>query len=465
MATDPTRGTSAPPPRVFPAGAAFTAGWLTSVGGIDVDELAARYGTPLYVLDAAELVGRMRVWRAAFDGWNVAYASKALCVTGVLQLAAAEGLNVDVASAGELATAQRAGVPGTRVILHGNNKSTAELDQAAHAGVGRIVADSFAELERMADVAERRGHVFDVLLRVTPGVDTRTHAYIRTGHDDSKFGFTLSTGLAAEAVQAAIKLPGVRLRGLHCHLGSQLLSSEVYERATGIMTAFLAEIADQHGLPLDELNLGGGLGITYTDETPVGVDEHAAALRAAVAAGARRYGLRDLRLTVEPGRALVGPAGVTLYEVGTVKPLDGGRTYVSVDGGMSDNPRPALYGARHTFVAAGPARRGASRRVDVVGKHCESGDLLGRDVDLPADLAAGDLVAVGATGAYTHAMASNYNRLPRPAMVLVGDGHAQLLVRRETLDDVLARDQLLPVADLHSVAMEITDGTPQDHAS
>jgi len=305
----------------------------------------------------------------------------------------------------------------------------------------------------------------DVLLRVTPGVDTRTHAYIRTGHDDSKFGFTLSTGLAAEAVQVAIKLPGVRLRGLHCHLGSQLLSSEVYEHAAGIMTAFLAEIADLHGLRLDELNLGGGLGITYADESPVTVEEHAAALRAAVATGVRRYGLPPLRVTVEPGRAIVGPAGLTLYEVGTVKSLDGGRTYLSVDGGMSDNPRPALYGARHTFVAAGPPRRGTNRRVDVVGKHCESGDLLGRDVELPADLAAGDLVAVGATGAYTHAMASNYNRLPRPAMVLVSEGRAQLLVRRETIDDVLSRDQLLPRADLDSMEMDINDNAPPDHAS
>jgi len=465
MAIDPTRGTAAPPARVFPAGATFSDGWLTSVGGIGVDELAARYGTPLYVVDAAELLGRMRGWRAAFDGWSVAYASKALCVAGVLQLATAEGLSVDVASAGELATAQRAAVPGDRLILHGNNKSVAELDQAAHAGVGRVVADSFAELERMADVAERRGHTFDVLLRVTPGVDTSTHAYVRTGHDDSKFGFTLSTGLAAEAVQVAIKLPGVRLRGLHCHLGSQLLSSEVYEHAAGIMTAFLAEIADLHGLRLDELNLGGGLGITYADESPVTVEEHAAALRAAVATGVRRYGLPPLRVTVEPGRAIVGPAGLTLYEVGTVKSLDGGRTYLSVDGGMSDNPRPALYGARHTFVAAGPPRRGTNRRVDVVGKHCESGDLLGRDVELPADLAAGDLVAVGATGAYTHAMASNYNRLPRPAMVLVTEGRAQQLVRRETIDDVLSRDQLLPRADLDSMEMDINDNAPPDHAS
>jgi diaminopimelate decarboxylase len=444
MATRPTHAGTAPAVPAFPGSATFTDGWLTSVGGVDVRTLGARFGTPLYVLDAAELRGRMRAWRRAFTGWNVAYASKALCVTGVLQLALREGLAVDVASEGELATARRAGVPGQRLILHGNNKSMAELDLAAHAGVGRVVVDSFDELDRMAEVAQRRGHTFDVLLRVTPGVDTSTHAYIRTGHDDSKFGFTLSTGLAAEAVQRAVKQPGVRLRGLHCHLGSQLLTTEVFTRAAGIMTAFLAEMADLHGQRFDELNLGGGLGITYTDERPVDVAEHGAALQRAVDAGIKRFGLPPLRLTVEPGRAIVGPAGLTLYEIGTVKALDGGRTFVSVDGGMSDNLRPALYGARHRFVPAGPPRGGPSRGVDVVGKHCESGDLLGRNVELPTELGSGDLLAVGATGAYTHAMASNYNRLPRPAMVLVGDGQAQLLVRRETLDDVLARDQVLP---------------------
>jgi diaminopimelate decarboxylase len=429
--------------RVFPRGAQFDTGWLTALGGVAVEDLAARFDTPLYVLDRYELVARIRAFRNAFDGWDVAYASKASCVAGVLQIVNAEGLAVDVASAGELRTAQHAGVPGSRLILHGNNKSTDELEQAARAGVGRVVVDSFAELDRLSQVAARRDHTFDVLLRVTPGVDTSTHAFIRTGHDDSKFGFTLSTGLAAQAVERATALDGVRLLGLHCHLGSQLLTSDVYVRAAGIMTAFLAELTNLHGVHVEELNLGGGFGITYVDEVPVPIGDQAAALREAVAAGCRRYGLPPLRVTVEPGRSIVGPAGVTLYSVGTVKALEGGRTYLSVDGGMSDNLRPALYGARHTFAAAGAPRVGRPRRVEVVGKHCESGDLLGRDVELPDTLRAGDLLAVAATGAYTHAMASNYNRLPRPAMVLVGDGRAHTVVRRETIDDVLARDELL----------------------
>lgn len=429
--------------RVFPSGTEFDRGWLTALGGCDVADLAASYDTPLYVLDRQELLARMRAYREAFPGWTVAYASKALCVAGVLQLAVAEGLDVDVASAGELATAERAGVPGERLIFHGNNKSESELDLARRAGVGRVVVDSFTELRRLGAIAQRHRHTFDVLLRVTPGVDTSTHAFIRTGHDDSKFGFTLSSGQAAEAVAVAAGLDGVRLRGLHCHLGSQLTSAEVYARAASIMTAFLAEVSDLHGVRLDELNLGGGLGIVYTDEEPVSVQRYADIVRQAIDAGRERYRLPPLRLTVEPGRSIVGPAGVTIYRVGTVKHLDRGPTYVSVDGGMSDNLRPALYGAVHTFAAAGRPRPGATQPMSVVGKHCESGDFLGRDVALPAGLREGDLLAVAATGAYTHAMASNYNRVPRPAMVLVDGGGGRLLVRRETLDDVLGRDQLL----------------------
>ena len=433
---------------VFPRTARFADGRLRSVGGVDVEALAAEHGTPLWVLDREELVGRMRAYREAF-GPDVAvvYAAKALCLTGVLQLAAREGLHVDVASGGELRTAEAAGFPMDRVVFHGNNKSVEELEQAARLGVGRVVVDSFSELERLGEVAARAGHTFGVQLRVTPGVDTDTHAHIRTGHDDSKFGFTLSAGLADQAVDRAIALPGVELVGLHSHVGSQILAGDAFESAVTAMVELLVRMRLRHDAELPELNLGGGLGIAYLrDDLPVPIAEYARRLLAAVDAECASLGVARPRLAVEPGRSIVGPAGVTLYRVGTVKDIPGVNTYVAVDGGMSDNPRPALYGARYEFVPAGPGKPvGELRNVAIAGKHCETGDVLARDVALPADLAEGELLAVAATGAYNQSMASNYNRLPRAAMVLVGDGHADPLLRRESLDDVLSHD--IPLAD------------------
>ena len=437
----------------FPAGAAFVGDRLASVGGVAVGELAARFGTPLWVLDRAELLGRMRAYREAFADGEVIYAAKALCVTGVLQLAAAEGLCVDVASGGELHTAVRAGVPMDRVVFHGNNKSLAELEDAARLGVGRVVVDSFDELARLRDVARRRDHRFRVLLRVTPGVHAETHDFIRTGHDDSKFGFPLAGGIASRAVDAAVAAEELELVGLHCHLGSQIVATDVYDAAATLLFDLVAEVRERHGLALPEIDLGGGLGIAYTrDDVVPSIADYAAAVRGAVAREAARVGVEVPRVLVEPGRSLVGPAGLTLYRVGTVKDIPGVRTYVSVDGGMSDNLRPALYGASYEVAPAGAgaadgaAQDGGARLVTVVGKHCESGDVLARDVTLPVGVGVGDLLAIAATGAYSHAMASNYNRLPRPAMVLVGDGRADLLVRRETLDDVVALDVPLDLA-------------------
>ena len=429
--------------QVFPSSAVFAHGRLVALGGVDVDRLADAHGTPLWVLDRAELVGRMRAYREAFGpDVAVAYAAKALCVTGVLQLAAAEGLHLDVASGGELRTAEAAAFPMERVVFHGNNKSVAELEQAARLGVGRVVADSFAELDRLADVAARTGYTFHVLLRVTPGVDTDTHAHIRTGHDDSKFGFTLSAGLADAAVDRTMALPGIELAGLHSHVGSQILAGDAFESAVVAMVDLLARMRERHDAELAELNLGGGLGIAYTrDDAAVPIAEYAARLLAAVDAECAKLAMARPRLTVEPGRSIAGPAGVTLYRVGTVKEIPGVNTYVAVDGGMSDNPRPALYGARYEFAPAGAGKpAGETRPVAIAGKHCETGDVLARDVDLPVDLAEGELLAVAATGAYNQTMASNYNRLPRPAMVLVGDGRAEVLLRRESLDDVLSHD-------------------------
>ena len=429
------------PGQPWPRSALFRDGRLLAIAGHDVDALAERFGTPLWVVDRGEVVARARAYRDAFPGVRVVYAAKALCVTGVLQLLAREGLGVDVASEGELATAANAGVPMDRVLLHGNNKSVAELELAARLGVGAVVADSFDELERLERVGSALGHRFPIALRVTPGVEAHTHEYVRTGQDDSKFGFTLSAGLVHRAVERVAELPHVELRGLHSHVGSQILRADAFAGAAAAMVDLVADLRDRCGVELVDLNLGGGLGIPYTDESPPPLGSYAAALLEAVDAGVARHGLPPLRLTIEPGRSLVGPAGVTLYRVGTVKTVPGVRTYVSVDGGMSDNIRPALYDARYAFAPAGARATGAPLApVAIVGKHCESGDILGRDVPLPADTAEGDLLAVAATGAYGHAMASNYNRLPRPAMVLAAADRVDVLVRRETVEDVLALD-------------------------
>lgn len=432
---------------VFPRTAEFDGPRVVALAGIRLEELAARFGTPLYVMDRAELVGRMRAYRQAFGPEvTVAYAAKALCVVGVLQLAAAEGLHLDVASGGELHTAARALFPMERVVFHGNNKSVEELEYAARLRVGRVVVDSFSELERLAEIGKLTDLTFDVLLRVTPGVLPETHDFVATGQDDVKFGFTLSAGLAHEAAARALASDRVCLRGAHCHIGSQITTTHGFDAAAELMLSFLADLRRTHGIQLQELNLGGGLGIAYRQaDTTLTIAEYAEALIRAVRNGAACHGLTLPRLSVEPGRSIVGPAGVTLHTVGTIKRVPGARTYVSVDGGMSDNLRPALYGSGYTFRAAG---RGYTRApmvpVTIAGKHCETGDLLAHDVGLPDDLAEGDLLATAATGAYGYAMASNYNRLPRPAMVLVGEGRADLLVRRETLDDVVSHD--LPLA-------------------
>jgi diaminopimelate decarboxylase len=432
----------------FPDTATFEDGRLVAVGGVDVEALAAEFGTPLYVVDRAALVGRMRAYRQAFGAEvAVAYAAKALCVVGVLQLAAREGLYCDVASGGELATALAAGFPTDRLVFHGNNKSEAELWAAVDHRVGRIVVDSFSEIDRLERIASDADRVVDVMLRITPGIEAHTHAYIRTGQDDSKFGFTLSAGLAHEAIARVLAAPSLRLRGLHCHIGSQIFTPEAFGAAAETMCDLVADVVRTHGTAPEELNLGGGLGVRYgAADDPPPLDAYARTVRRALAQARDRHGLPPIRLGIEPGRSIAGPAGCTLYRVGTVKRIPDTRTYVSVDGGLSDNPRYALYGARYTFALAGArATSGPPEPVTVVGKHCESGDVLGSDVWLPSDLAEGDLVAVAATGAYNHSMASNYNRLPRPAMVLVADGRADPLVRRETIEDLVRLD--LPLAD------------------
>jgi diaminopimelate decarboxylase len=411
------------------------------LGGVALPDLAAAHGTPLWVVDEEDLRTRARRYREGFAGVEIAYASKAWCTVGILQLIDEEGLLVDVASGGELETALVAGIDPARVIFHGNNKSLAELDRALEIGVGRIVVDSFDEIERLEGAAAARGLRAPCVLRVTPGIDAHTHEYVRTGHDDSKFGFTLSLGLADQAALAVREADHLDLVGLHAHIGSQIFGTDPFVANAEVMLELLARWRDEHGLEVEELNLGGGMGIRYTHEDhPVEVARYGKAVVEAVDETCERLGLSRPRLLVEPGRAIVGPSTVTLYEVGTVKPLPGLRTYASVDGGMSDNIRPALYGAEHEVALVNRSGDAPAAPVTLVGKHCESGDLVREHASLPGDLRVGDLVAIAATGAYNESMASNYNRLPRPAAVLVRDGRVRELVRRETVEDLLRRD-------------------------
>lgn len=414
---------------------------VLTVAGVAVDGLAAAHGTPLYVVDGADLRARCRAAVAAFGRDRVIYAAKAWPTTAVLQVVAAEGLLIDVASGGELHTALHAGVDPARIVLHGNNKSADELERALEVGVGRIVVDAFEELDRLDALARARGVRAPVLLRITPGIDAHTHEYVRTGHDDAKFGFTLSLGLADEALRRTLDAEGLELVGVHAHIGSQVFGTDAFVANAEVLVDLLGRWHAEHGVTAADLDLGGGMGIAYaaTDE-PVDIAVVADRVLTAVADRAAAHGLPVPTVLVEPGRAIVGPSTLTLYRVGVVKDLPGLSRWVAVDGGMSDNLRPALYGAVHPVVLASRIGDAHDAPVMLVGKHCESGDVLGEGVSLPGDVVAGDLVAAAATGAYTEAMASNYNRLPRPAAVLVESGVVRPIVRRETLDDLLDRD-------------------------
>ena len=400
-----------------------------SIGGCDLVDLAGEYGTPLFVYDEAHLRARCREAVAAF-GDGVAYASKAFLCGAMARLAHEEGMHLDVATGGELFVARRAGVPADRLVMHGNNKSDVELVMALDEGVGRIVVDSFDELDRLDGLAAATGSRPRVLLRITPGVEVHTHEFIATGQDDSKFGFTVSSGLAAAAVERAIASDSVELVGLHAHVGSQVFEVGAFARVVEVLAGFAAPFG------LAELSVGGGLGVPYVEgESAPSISEWAAGIRAVCEA----YGV-TASVSAEPGRAIVAAAAVTLYTVGTIKDLPGIRTYVAVDGGMSDNPRPVLYGSGYeTFLPRAPAAD-RSRPVRVVGKHCESGDLLVREGWVPGDLMVGDVLATPVTGAYGHAMGSNYNHVLRPAVVFVADGDAREVVRRETFEDLVRRE-------------------------
>jgi len=414
---------------------------VMTLGGLAITDLVAEFGSPLWVVDEHDLRTRTRAYVEAFPGVRVAYASKAWPTVAVMQIVSSEGCLIDVASAGELHTAMVAGIPVADIVFHGNNKSEAELRMAAELGVGRIVVDSFDELDRLERIGSELACVFDVWLRITPGIDAHTHEYVRTGHDDAKFGFTLSLGLADKAFAHALELSNVNVVGAHAHIGSQIFGTDPFVANAEVMVELLARWREAHGVTIGELNLGGGMGIRYTHEDhPVAIARYGKDVLEAVRRACESHDFPMPQLAVEPGRALIAPSTVTVYTVGTVKKLPGIRTYVSVDGGMSDNIRPALYDAEHEVALASRESDAELAAYTVVGKHCESGDLVRERAPLPGDLAVGDLLAVAATGAYTASMASNYNRLPRPGAVLVGDGRARAIVRRETLDDVVARD-------------------------
>lgn len=399
------------------------------IGGCDVVELAAEFGTPLFVYDEEHLRARCREAVAAF-GASATYASKAFLCKAMAALAYEEGMGIDVASGGELHVTLAAGVPADRVVFHGNNKSAAELRTALEVGVGRIVVDSFDELDRLEALHVDGLPVAQILLRVTPGVEAHTHEFISTGQDDSKFGFTVSTGLAAKAVERAQASAAVELRGVHAHIGSQVFRVDSFGSALEVLAAF-AEPYD-----FDELVIGGGLGVAYVEgEESATIPQWSKILIDTAAS----LGIGST-LGIEPGRAITAAAAVTVYTVGTIKPLDGIRTYVSVDGGMSDNPRPVLYGSGYETMLPRAATANRPERARVVGKHCESGDLLVRDAKLPAGLVVGDLLATPVTGAYGHSMGSNYNKILRPPVVFCSGGNARLVVRRETHDDLLHTD-------------------------
>lgn len=420
------------------------AGHLT-VAGADTVELVRRFGTPLYVYDEATIRNTVRQYKASIDRFyngngQVAYASKAFSCREIYRMMKEEGCGIDVVSAGELYTALSVDFPAEKIFYHGNNKTPEELVMAVQSKVGRIVVDNLTELERLSAVAVSQQKTVGILLRIKPGIDAHTHDFVRTGQIDSKFGFALETGEAMEAARYALGHGGVRLLGIHCHIGSQIFDVDPFELAAQVMIGFMADVKEQTGLVMTELNLGGGFGIKYTPENdPVPYADYMQQVSKSVHAACRQRKINTPFVVIEPGRSVVGPACVTLYTVGGVKEIPNVRTYVSVDGGMTDNPRYILYGSKYDAVVANRAGAPKDAVVTLAGRCCESGDLLGERMPIQKPRV-GDTVAVLATGAYNYSMASNYNRVPRPAAVMVRDGQAREIIRRESFDDLIRND-------------------------
>lgn len=415
------------------------------LGGVGVKTLAAQYGTPLYVMDENVIRSNMRAFKSSMDKYYggkglVCYASKAFSCKEIYRIAKEEGIGADVVSIGEMYTAKSVGFPMDQVCFHGNNKTRRELEAALDWGVTRIVVDNLTELHTLSALAKEKGIIAEILLRIKPGIDAHTHDFIRTGQIDSKFGLALETGEAMEGVKEALAAESVTLRGLHCHIGSQIFSVDPFVHAAEVMMGFLGQIKAETGVELPELNLGGGFGILYTDEDePVPFGNYMEPVSRAVKASAEKLGLSQPFVLIEPGRSIVGEAGTTLYTVGSVKEIPDIRTYVSVDGGMGDNPRYILYQAKYDMILANRVNEPATETVTVAGRCCESGDLLGENVPL-APAKPGDLLAVFATGAYNYSMASRYNRVGIPPVVMVKDGASRVIVRGESLEDLVRND-------------------------
>ncbi|WP_175616218.1 diaminopimelate decarboxylase [Mycobacterium sp. GA-1841] len=435
-------------PNVWPRNLVRGDDGVVTIAGVSVTDLAAEYGTPLFVIDEDDFRSRCRDIAAAFGGGDyVHYASKAFLCTEIARWVAAEGLSLDVATGGELAVALHADFPAERITVHGNNKSVDELATAVKAGVGHIVLDSEIEIERLDAIAGTAGVVQDVLVRVTPGVEAHTHEFISTAHEDQKFGLSLASGAAMDAVRKVFATDNLRLVGLHCHVGSQIFDVAGFEVAAHRVIGLLRDVVSEFGVEktsqMSVIDLGGGLGISYVpDDDPPPMQELADKLKAIVKSESEAVGLPTPKLVVEPGRAIAGPGTITLYEVGTVKDVavasDRYRRYVSVDGGMSDNIRPALYDAVYDARLVSRTSDATATLARIVGKHCETGDIVVRDTWVSDDITPGDLLAVAATGAYCYSMSSRYNLLCRPAVVAVKDGKARLVLRRETVDDLLS---------------------------
>lgn len=416
-----------------------------NIGGVDTVEIAKEYGTPVYVMDEDLIRKNCRDFRESIEKFYggkglVCYASKAFACKEMYRVVESEGCGADVVSGGEIYTAVKAGVSPEKLVFHGNNKTDEEIAMALEYNIGRIVVDNIYELKKIDTLAKAQNKTANIMLRIKPGIDAHTHNFIKTGQIDSKFGFALETGEAFEAVKLAITHPNLNLRGLHCHIGSQILETEPFCAAAEVMIGFIAKIKNELGHEIDDLNLGGGFGICYTEaDDPKPYASFMEAVSKVVHSKCEKLGVKLPFILIEPGRSIAGPAGITLYTVGAKKIIPNIRTYVSIDGGMCDNPRYILYQSEYDAVVANKADKPKDTKVTIAGKCCESGDLIGENMPLQ-DVEAGDIIAVCATGAYNYSMSSNYNRLQKPPVVFVKDGKTRVVVKRETLEDLIRND-------------------------